>query len=91
MDWVPQLFAVLFFLMLFTLGVGYAASFVGGIVSIICDQFPSWKRWLVTAIVCICGSLVGLMYVTEGGMLMLDFVDHYGAGVRTSKNIYLGI
>jgi len=79
-DWVPQLFAVLFFLMLFTLGIGSATSLTGGVITIICDQFPSWKRWLVTLIVCVCGCLLGLMYVTEGGLFMLDLIDHYGSG-----------
>lgn len=64
-DWVPQLFAVLFFLMLFTLGVGSATSLTGGVITIICDQFPTWKRWLVTTVVCVGGCLLGLMYVTE--------------------------
>ncbi|CAL8121342.1 unnamed protein product [Orchesella dallaii] len=79
-DWVPQLFAVLFFLMLFTLGIGSATSLTGGVITILCDQFTTWKRWLVTLVVCTLGCLVGLMYVTEGGMLLLDLVDHYGAG-----------
>ncbi|ODN02056.1 Sodium-dependent nutrient amino acid transporter 1 [Orchesella cincta] len=78
--WAPQLFAVLFFLMLFTLGLGTAGSLTGGVITIICDQFSTWKRWLVTLVVCISGCLIGLMYVTEGGMLMLDLIDHYGAG-----------
>ncbi|ODM95691.1 Sodium-dependent nutrient amino acid transporter 1, partial [Orchesella cincta] len=78
--WAPQFFAVMFFLMLLTLGLGSAASLAGAVITIICDQFPIWKRWLVTLIVCICGCLVGLMYVTEGGTLMLDLIDNYGAG-----------
>ncbi|ODM96691.1 Sodium-dependent nutrient amino acid transporter 1 [Orchesella cincta] len=76
----PQIFAVLFFLMLFTLGLGSATSLAGGIITIICDQFTTMKRWLVTLIVCTGGCLVGLLYVTEGGMLMLDLIDHYGSG-----------
>ncbi|CAL8121340.1 unnamed protein product [Orchesella dallaii] len=77
--WVPQLFAVLFFLMLFTLGLGSATSLTGGIITIICDQYITWKRWLVTLVVCTLGCLAGLMYLTEGGMLLLDLVDHFGA------------
>ncbi|CAL8100043.1 unnamed protein product [Orchesella dallaii] len=78
--WAPQLFAVLFFLMLFTLGIGSATSLAGGIITIICDQFRDWKRWLVTLVVCVIGCSVGLLYLTEGGMLMLDLIDHYGSG-----------
>ncbi|ODM93586.1 Sodium-dependent nutrient amino acid transporter 1 [Orchesella cincta] len=77
--WAPQFFAVMFFLMLLTLGLGSAASLTGAAITILCDQFPKWKRWLVTLVVCTSLCLVGLMYVTEGGMLMLDLVDNYGA------------
>jgi len=68
-DWVPQLFAVLFFLMLFTLGLGTASSLTGGVITIICDQYPTWKRWLVTMVVGICMCLFGLIYVTEVGII----------------------
>jgi len=63
--WAPQLFAVLFFLMLFTLGIGSATSLAGGVITIICDQFTSWKRWIVTLVVCIVGCAIGMMYLTE--------------------------
>jgi len=78
-DWVPQLFAVLFFLMLFTLGVGSATSLTGGIITIACDQWPHLKRWHVTATVCLAGLFVGLIYVTPGGQFMLTLVDYFGA------------
>ncbi|CAG7629218.1 unnamed protein product [Allacma fusca] len=77
--WVPQLFAFLFYLMLFTLGVGSATSLTGGIISIICDQFPATPRWVITTIVCCSGFLLGLIYVTPGGQFMLELVDHFGA------------
>ncbi|OXA55703.1 Sodium-dependent nutrient amino acid transporter 1 [Folsomia candida] len=76
---VPQLFAVLFFLMLFTLGIGSATSLTGGIITIICDQFKSFKKWLVTLVVCIVGFFSGLMFVTEGGGAMVGLIDHFGA------------
>ncbi len=79
-DWAPQFFAVLFFLMLFTLGIGSATSCTGGVITIICDQYPNLKRWLVTIVVCTTGFLIGLMYTTEGGMMLLNLIEHYGAG-----------
>jgi len=78
-DWVPQLFAVLFYLMLFTLGVGSATSLTGGIITIFCDQFPSFKRWKVTTVICGLGFLAGLIYCTPGGQFMLTLVDKFGA------------
>lgn len=76
---VPQLFSVLFFLMLFTLGIGSATSLAGGIITIVCDQYKSWKRWVVTLIVCIIGFFSGLIYVTPGGPFMVDLINEFGA------------
>ncbi|XP_037087499.1 sodium-dependent nutrient amino acid transporter 1-like [Pollicipes pollicipes] len=77
---VPQLFAVLFFLMLFTLGVGSATALTGCVITIVCDQFPSWARWKVSAAICAAGFLVGLVYVTPGGQFILNLVDNFGGG-----------
>lgn len=63
-DVVPQLFAVLFFLMLFTLGVGSAVSLTGCVITIVCDAFPTWKRWIVTLTISCVGFLLGLVYIT---------------------------
>lgn len=76
--WAPQLFAVLFFLMLFTLGVGSASALTGCVITIICDEFPNWRKSLVTLVVCIAGFLLGLFYVTPQGQYILTVVDHYG-------------
>ncbi|XP_037954738.1 sodium-dependent nutrient amino acid transporter 1 [Teleopsis dalmanni] len=75
---VPQLFAVLFFFMLFTLGVGSIVALQSTIVTIICDQFKSIKYWKVALITSICGFLLGLVYVTPGGQWILNLVDFYG-------------
>lgn len=77
---VPQLFSVLFFLMMFTLGVGSASALTGCVITVICDQFPKWKKAYVTLIVCIAGFGIGLVYVTPGGQWILDLVDYFGGG-----------
>lgn len=59
-----QLFAVLFFVMLLTLGIGSAVSLTGCVVTIICDDFPHWKRWAVVSIVGVIGFFCGLVYIT---------------------------
>jgi len=79
-DVVPQLFAVLFFLMLFTLGVGSAASLTGCVISVVCDALPNYKRWIITVVICSIGFLLGLVYVTPGGQFVLDVVDFFGGG-----------
>ena len=66
--------------MLFTLGVGSAVSLTGCVITIICDAFPNWKRWMVTLIICALGFFLGLIYVTPGGTYVLDVVDFFGGG-----------
>jgi solute carrier family 6 amino acid transporter-like protein 5/7/9/14 len=77
---VPQLFAVLFFLMLFTLGVGSATALTGCVITIICDAFPHFKRWMVTVVISVVGFIIGLVYITPGGQYILDVVDFFGGG-----------
>ncbi|XP_037818800.1 sodium-dependent nutrient amino acid transporter 1-like [Lucilia sericata] len=75
---IPQLFAVLFFFMLFVLGVGSIVALQSTIVTIICDQYKSLKYWVVALITSICGFLLGVVYVTPGGQWILNLVDFYG-------------
>ena len=63
-DYVPQLFAVLFFLMLVTLGLGSATGLTSAVIAIIADNKPSWNKTYVTGAVCISGFLIGLVYLT---------------------------
>ncbi|XP_017064193.1 sodium-dependent nutrient amino acid transporter 1 [Drosophila eugracilis] len=75
---VPQLFSVLFFFMLFVLGIGSIVALQSTIVTIICDQFKDWKYWKVALTTSVCGFLMGLVYVTPGGQWILTLVDFYG-------------
>ena len=59
-----QLFSVLFFLMLFTLGIGSAMGFVNCVITVIRDRKPEWRKECIAAAVCVCGFLSGLVYVT---------------------------
>ncbi|XP_055710093.1 sodium-dependent nutrient amino acid transporter 1-like isoform X2 [Phlebotomus papatasi] len=77
-DWVPQLFSVLFFFMLLTLGLGSVVALVSAVVTVLRDQFPKVPYWQMALYVSSCLFLVGLIYVTPGGQWMLDLVDHYG-------------
>lgn len=64
--------------MLFTLGIGSATSLAGGVITIICDQFPKFLRWQVTLIVCIVGFFSGLMYLTpviNNTLILYAFFD----------------
>lgn len=59
-----QLFSVLFFLMMYVLGIGSAVAFVGAINTIICDQFPTWKHWHVVIGTAVIGFSAGTLYCT---------------------------
>lgn len=78
-EWMPQLFSVLFFLMLFVLGIGSNIGVANCIITAIRDQFPKLKAWQATVTVSVLGFLVGLVYVTPGGQMILGLVDYFGA------------
>ncbi|XP_052740397.1 sodium-dependent nutrient amino acid transporter 1-like [Bicyclus anynana] len=75
---VPQLFAVLFFLMMATLGVGSGVALLSVINTALLDAFPRVPTHFMSAGVCISIFLMGLVYVTPGGQYVLEIVDHYG-------------
>jgi len=66
---------VLLFLTLFFLGIDSAFFLAhGGVISPIKDKFgTSGKK--ATAIVCILGFVVGILFTTRGGLYWLDIVD----------------
>ncbi|XP_045102699.1 sodium-dependent nutrient amino acid transporter 1-like isoform X2 [Portunus trituberculatus] len=78
--WAPQLFAVLFFLMLFTLGIGSAVGLAGCTLGIISDRFPSISKFLLSLGISVVGFLCGLVYITPGGQWIVDLVDFFGGG-----------
>ncbi|XP_073845258.1 sodium-dependent nutrient amino acid transporter 1-like [Musca autumnalis] len=75
---VPQIFSVLFFFMLFTLGVGTITGVFSTSINVICDRFISAKRWIVVIVMAIICYCFGLMYITPGGQFMLNYIDFYG-------------
>lgn len=75
---VPQVFSVLFFFMLFVLGVGSEVALVSGLVSALADHFKTVKFWVFALFVCIAGFFSGLIYITPGGQWILNLVDTYG-------------
>lgn len=65
-----QLFAVLFFLMMSVLGVGSGVALFSTINIIVVDSLPNVKFIFLTAMGCIVGFLVGLVYVTPVSYLL---------------------
>ncbi|XP_015510299.2 sodium-dependent nutrient amino acid transporter 1 [Neodiprion lecontei] len=75
---VPQLFSVLFFVMMLVLGVGSAMALCGAAFSVVCDRFPHVNQWKIMLIISVVGYCIGLVYVTPGGQWILTLVDYYG-------------
>ncbi|XP_050080321.1 sodium-dependent nutrient amino acid transporter 1-like isoform X1 [Anopheles maculipalpis] len=76
---LPQAFSVLFFLMLFVLGIGSNVAMTSCVMTVIKDQFPRVRNWQAATIIAVCGVLLGSIYVTPGGQYVLKLVDYYGA------------
>ncbi|XP_058835250.1 sodium-dependent nutrient amino acid transporter 1-like [Topomyia yanbarensis] len=78
-DLLPQLFSALFFLMLFIVGLGSNLGVTTSIVTAVRDQCPWLKNWQVVTAVALAGFSFGLVYLTPGGLDLLDILDYYGA------------
>ena len=63
-DFLPNVFAVLFFLMLFILGIGSNVGMVSAVVSGIRESLPNLHITFVTICVCIAAFGIGVVYVT---------------------------
>ncbi|CAG7719292.1 unnamed protein product [Allacma fusca] len=77
--WLPQLFSIMFYLMLFVLGVVTATAYAGAVVAVISDQFPKITRFYAASCITMTGFVIGLIYVTPGGSVMVRLADYYGA------------
>lgn len=64
LDWYPQIFAVIFFLMLLTLGIGSNVGISSCILTAIRDQFPNLKAWKVSISIGVISCCISLVYVT---------------------------
>ncbi|XP_026753316.2 sodium-dependent nutrient amino acid transporter 1-like [Galleria mellonella] len=74
----PQLFSVLFFLMMGVLGIGSGVALLSTINTILSDAFPKIPTIYMATVTCAVGFFVGLVYVTPGGQYILELVDYYG-------------
>ncbi|XP_063876130.1 sodium- and chloride-dependent glycine transporter 1-like isoform X2 [Scylla paramamosain] len=80
---VPQLWSVLFFLMLITIGFGSQFTMVETVTTAIVDQFESLRKTkaMVVMWTCIFLFLMGLPMCLQGGIYMLELLAFYSAGV----------
>ncbi|CAK8698152.1 unnamed protein product [Clavelina lepadiformis] len=80
---VSPLWAILFFLMLFTLGLDSQFTILETVSTAIIDSFPRQlrsRRWQLMLFLSVILFLLGLTCVTNSGLYWVDLIDHYAAG-----------
>ncbi|CAH1777630.1 unnamed protein product, partial [Owenia fusiformis] len=81
---VPQLWSVLFFIMLLLVGIDSQFILVETVITAIIDEAPAYlqkKRIFVILGVCILGFLSGLPLITQGGIYVVQIMDLYVTGI----------
>jgi NSS family neurotransmitter:Na+ symporter len=74
---MAPLFAVLFFVMLITLGIDSAFSLVEAVSTVIHDKYPHIRKEDVSLYVCVFGFMSGIIFTTFAGLYYLDIADHF--------------
>ncbi|XP_035694152.1 sodium- and chloride-dependent glycine transporter 2-like isoform X1 [Branchiostoma floridae] len=80
---VPPIWAILFFLMLLTLGLDTQFAIIETVVTTICDTFKighaGIKKTLSTLGFCLVMFLLGLLCVTRSGLYWVNLIDNFAA------------
>ncbi|XP_061183571.1 sodium- and chloride-dependent GABA transporter 1-like isoform X1 [Saccostrea echinata] len=79
---ISPMWAVLFFLMLFTIGLDSQFGMVETCISAFLDEYPHLlrkKRTLICFLACLFEFLLGLPCITQGGIYVLQIMDWYCA------------
>ncbi|KAH9489778.1 Sodium- and chloride-dependent glycine transporter 2 [Bulinus truncatus] len=79
---ISPLWSVLFFLMLFTVGLDSQFGMFETIISSLIDEFPQKlrnRKTVITAVACVVEFLLGLTCITQGGIYVLQIMDWYCA------------
>ena len=71
------LFALLFFIMLITLGIDSAFSLVEAVSTVLHDKYPHVRKEDVSLYVCVVGFVCGIIFTTFAGLYYLDITDHF--------------
>lgn len=79
---ISQLWAVLFFFMLYTLGLDSEFALLETVLTAIYDEFPRLrsKKIPITGLACFICFLAGLPCVSNAGQYILNLMDTFGGG-----------
>ncbi|KAH8271016.1 hypothetical protein KR018_000172 [Drosophila ironensis] len=80
---IPQLWALMFFFMLFLLGISTVLVIMESLVSSILDEWE-WARsykWQMTLITCLIFLLMSSIMCTNAGMFILQLLDWYSSSI----------
>jgi solute carrier family 6 amino acid transporter-like protein 5/7/9/14 len=79
---ISPLWAILFFAMLFTLGLDSQFAIIETVLTGVLDFAPKLrpKKTMIVGIVCTIGFICGLPLTCPGGGYLLDLLDYYAAG-----------
>lgn len=78
-EFAPQVFAGVFFFMLFVLGIGTNVGMSSCLMTALRDRFVWLAHWKAAVAIGVVQFAVGLLYLTPGGQFLLNFVDYFGA------------
>ncbi|XP_037642349.1 sodium- and chloride-dependent GABA transporter 2-like isoform X1 [Sebastes umbrosus] len=79
---LPHLWAAFFFIMIILLGLDSEFVYLEGLVTSISDMYPSFfltghRRKLLLLVICGVSFIIGLCFVTEGGIYLFQIFDYY--------------
>ncbi|XP_072939826.1 sodium- and chloride-dependent glycine transporter 1-like isoform X1 [Epargyreus clarus] len=74
---IPQMWSIMFFFMLFILGLGCQFAGIEAINTAIVDQWPQFRKryWMVTAFTCFTCFILGIPMCFSGGVYLFTLLD----------------